>query len=245
MPDWYCDNRWTEGRAIIAGTVIKIEPRKVLPLSQRNKLKRVEGGSITNLLRIRVDKTYRNDFERSIYTPNQEEILVPNLQSTTAYAKRFKVGEKYLFYLNAITEMKDHLVSFYIDPTGQTQPISGATEAASFVESSSKRSFMTEVLGHEARDETIGGGLIGGRAVALPKPVYPEDAKAKKWTGSVRVAVLLDETGQVIRAKALCVDLDSIASSSETAALRSKYAPTMLSGKPIKVRGVIVYNFIP
>jgi hypothetical protein len=241
--DWFCDPRWTEGRAVIGATVLKIKPASQLPLVKRNKFK-LSGFSIQNLLRIRIDKAYRDDFGKR-YAIKPDEILVPNLQSPAGSSKSFKVGEKYLFYLNAITELKDDLVSFYVDPNGQTAPVSEAADAMSFLENASKRNFMTEVLGYDAKDEIIGGGIIGGKAVSLPKPVYPDDAKKFLWRGAVRVAVLLDETGQVIRAKALCVDLDSVARSSETAALRSKYAPIMVSGKPIKVGGVIVYNFVP
>ena len=237
-PDWYCDKRWTQGRAILKGTVTKIQPATALPRLTRGKFKKLSGRSIDHLVRIQVDKVYRTDFAS---TP--DELVVPNLRSATIGAKSFKVGERYLFYLDAITEMKDDLVSFYIDPEGASRTATEVNEAIVFLETSSKRNFMTEVLGYEARDGFI-GGIVGGKAVHLPKPVYPEDAKKSGWTGEVRVAVLLEESGQVIRAKALCVDLESIANASETAALRSKYAPTVVSGKAVKVRGVIVYNFV-
>src|SRR4051812_44279506 len=41
------------------------------------------------------------------------------------------------------------------------------------------------------------GGFMNGRAVELPKAVYPEEARKTRASGTVQVQVLVDETGKV------------------------------------------------
>jgi Gram-negative bacterial TonB protein C-terminal len=60
------------------------------------------------------------------------------------------------------------------------------------------------------------------------------------------VEVLIDEDGKVISAKAINsgpIHLALIAAA-ENAARSSLFTPTRLSGTPVKVHGVIVYNFV-
>jgi hypothetical protein len=46
----------------------------------------------------------------------------------------------------------------------------------------------------------ISGGILNGKALSLPKPSYPYEARANRDSGSVSVQVLIDEQGKVIRA---------------------------------------------
>lgn len=76
----------------------------------------------------------------------------------------------------------------------------------------------------------------------IVKPAYSQAAKAIQARGTVKVQVLINEIGKVVEAKAISghpvLHANSIA-----AALTSTYEPVKLSGKPIKVSGVIVYNY--
>jgi hypothetical protein len=54
--------------------------------------------------------------------------------------------------------------------------------------------------------------------------------------------VTIDESGNVIAAKAVGGN-PQLRASAVAAAREAKFAPTMLSGKPVKVTGAIVYNF--
>jgi TonB family protein len=93
--------------------------------------------------------------------------------------------------------------------------------------------------------ERISTGVINGRAVSLPKPEYPDAAQKAGITGKVNVQVEIDESGKVVSAKAVSgIEDASIRKAAETAALQAKFAPTLLSGKPVKVSGVIVYDFV-
>ena len=85
-------------------------------------------------------------------------------------------------------------------------------------------------------------GVANGKAIDLPKPAYPPSAIAVGAGGAVNVQVTIDEAGKVISAKAVSghVMLRRVA---EQAALRARFTPTTLSKVPVKVTGVIVYNF--
>ena len=82
-----------------------------------------------------------------------------------------------------------------------------------------------------------------GRALSMPKPAYPEEAISKRASGLVRVAVVTDEQGRVIWAKAVSGP-DLLQSVSMKAACRARYSPTLISGRAIKTETTIQYNFV-
>ena len=85
-------------------------------------------------------------------------------------------------------------------------------------------------------------GVANGKAIDLPKPAYPPTAIAVGANGAVNVQVTIDETGKVISAKAVSGHL-MLRRVAEQAAWRARFTPTTLSKVPVKVTGVIVYNF--
>lgn len=91
---------------------------------------------------------------------------------------------------------------------------------------------------------TISGGVLNGKATYLAKPAYPAIAKSVRASGSVQVQVTIDESGNVISASAVSGH-PLLRGSAVSAARASKFNPTKLSGQPVKVTGVIVYNFVP
>ncbi len=92
----------------------------------------------------------------------------------------------------------------------------------------------------------ISGGILNGNALTLPKPDYPDDARRAKLSGKVTVQVIIDEAGKVVSANAVSGPNKNISLrvAAETAALKATFSPTRLSGQPVKVSGVIVYNFV-
>ena len=86
--------------------------------------------------------------------------------------------------------------------------------------------------------------MLNGVALTLALPTYPAEAREKKASGGVNVQVTIDEQGQVLSAKAISGD-PLLKAASEEAARNSKFAPTTLQGVPVKVTGVIYYNFVP
>ena len=93
------------------------------------------------------------------------------------------------------------------------------------------------------RAAPISGGVLNGKAISLPKPAYPPIARAARASGTVVVQVLIDENGNVVSAHA--VSGHPLLQAAAVGAARSaKFSPTKLSGQPVKVTGVIQYNFV-
>ena len=90
----------------------------------------------------------------------------------------------------------------------------------------------------------IKGGILNGKATSLPKPAYPAAAKAVRASGSVSVQVLISESGSVISASAVSGH-PLLRAAAVSAARGARFSPTLLSGQPVKVSGVITYNFVP
>lgn len=86
-------------------------------------------------------------------------------------------------------------------------------------------------------------GVVNGSAVDLPKPLYSAAAIAVRASGVVNVQVTIDETGNVISAKAVSGHI-LLRPAAEAAAWKARFSPTKLSDVPVKVTGVIVYNFV-
>ena len=87
------------------------------------------------------------------------------------------------------------------------------------------------------------GEVINGKALHLAKPEYPRLARMASAQGEVKVQVIIDEDGAVIRAAAVSGH-PLLYAVSVAAARETKFTPTLLEGKPVKVAGVISYNFV-
>ena len=92
------------------------------------------------------------------------------------------------------------------------------------------------------KQTTVSKGVINGTALNLPRPAYPAAAKAIRVSGDVNVQVTIDENGNVISASAVSGHA-LLKQVSEQAARSAKFRPTLLSGQPVKVTGIIVYKF--
>jgi len=90
--------------------------------------------------------------------------------------------------------------------------------------------------------KVISKGPITGQATSLPQPPYPIIAKQAGVQGKVGVQVLIDEKGNVISATAIDGH-PMLRLAAQKAALQAKFAPTTLSGIPVRVSGVITYDF--
>ena len=94
-----------------------------------------------------------------------------------------------------------------------------------------------------ARKTVVSGGVLNGKAISKPQPAYPPIAHAARAKGTVVVQVLVDELGNVISARAVSGH-PKLREAAQTAAKRAKFSPTLLQGQPVKVSGVITYNFV-
>lgn len=88
----------------------------------------------------------------------------------------------------------------------------------------------------------VSGGVLNGKAISLPPPIYPEIARRMRTGGLVQVEVIVDENGKVISARATSGP-SGLRDVAVEAALRARFTPTKLSGQPVKISGRIDYNF--
>ena len=91
--------------------------------------------------------------------------------------------------------------------------------------------------------KVIRKNVINGDALELPKPPYPPMAKQIRVQGTVNVQVLIDEKGNVVSATPVSGH-PLLVHAARTAALQARFSPTMLGDQPVKVSGVITYNFL-
>ena len=94
-----------------------------------------------------------------------------------------------------------------------------------------------------AVSKSISGGVLNGKATSFPSPVYPAAALAVRAQGAVSVQIVIDENGEVISAAAMSGH-PLLRSAAVEAAKGASFAPTLLSGQPVRVSGVLVYNFV-
>ena len=85
--------------------------------------------------------------------------------------------------------------------------------------------------------------ILNGRALKLVTPSYPAIARKAHASGTVLVKVLINEEGKVIAATAVSGHPLLFASCVQ-AAKDSLFLPTLFGDKPVKVTGMIQYNFI-
>jgi periplasmic protein TonB len=84
--------------------------------------------------------------------------------------------------------------------------------------------------------------VLEGNAITRVEPIYPPTARMMKAFGTVRVQITISETGIVIDAKAISGH-QALRSAAVDAANKWVFKPTTVNGEPIKVQGVLTFNF--
>lgn len=93
------------------------------------------------------------------------------------------------------------------------------------------------------KTERLTSKVLTSKAVSLPQPAYPPMAKQMRIQGPVSIQILVDEQGKVISAQSVNGS-PFLSPAAKEAALRARFTPTVLNGQPVKVQGVITYNFV-
>jgi TonB family protein len=91
--------------------------------------------------------------------------------------------------------------------------------------------------------KTISGGALDGKATSKPVPPYPPIAKAARASGTVIVQVVVDESGNVVSARAVSGH-PLLQNAAAYAARQAKFSPMKLGGVAVKVSGTLTYNFV-
>lgn len=85
--------------------------------------------------------------------------------------------------------------------------------------------------------------VISSKIINKPAPAYPMLAKQARVQGAVAVEILINEQGRVVSARATSGHA-LLRAAAQASAYQATFSPTSISGHPVKVAGVITYNFI-
>jgi len=89
----------------------------------------------------------------------------------------------------------------------------------------------------------VSSTVISSKIIVKPAPAYPVIAKQVRAQGTVTVEITIDEQGRVISAQATSGH-PLLRAAAQGSAYQARFTPTSISGQPVKVSGVITYNFI-
>jgi TonB family protein len=84
---------------------------------------------------------------------------------------------------------------------------------------------------------------LRSRAINVPNPAYPPIARAAHASGTVEVAIVVDELGQVVSAKSISGH-PLLQAAAVSAARYARFQPVLVDNKPVKVSGILKYDFV-
>ena len=88
----------------------------------------------------------------------------------------------------------------------------------------------------------VDGGILNSKAIDLPAPIYPADARKIHASGQVQIKVLIDETGRVMTADVISGPA-TLRMAAIDAARKARFAPLVIGGSAVKVSGILTYDF--
>jgi TonB family protein len=93
------------------------------------------------------------------------------------------------------------------------------------------------------REKMISLGVLNAKAIDIPKPEYPDEAKDNKIDGEVTASIVVDETGKVAWAK---VDNGHqlLQEAVKKVVCKATFKPATVSRNPISFNGIIKYKFV-
>lgn len=97
-----------------------------------------------------------------------------------------------------------------------------------------RRSAGVDEVTKGSSPKLVKAGIVNGRAIHLVKPL---GAPAK---GTAEVQVLIDEQGSVSKA-GLHTGNPLLSTTLREAACASKFSPTVIGGKPVRITGILIY----
>ncbi|HYH85753.1 MAG TPA: energy transducer TonB [Pyrinomonadaceae bacterium] len=86
--------------------------------------------------------------------------------------------------------------------------------------------------------------LQAGSWSSKPPPTFPPEAKMTRSSGAAVMFISIDEAGKVSDVMPLGCSSRAFVAAGADAARRATFKPTLVNGKPVKVRGVIFYRWI-
>jgi TonB family protein len=184
-------------------------------------------------------ETYREQIDGKYwfptYTYSDDEITFDN-----GTVVRIRMRVKYSDFIIGhgkvtITEIGDA-------PAGSEKLETPKPEAKPNTPAQAQQPPQPETSGQAETVKPTEGGILNSKALNLPAPAYPAEARRVHAFGQVQVKVIVDETGKVISAEAV-FGPESLRQAAVDAAKRARFAPTVVEGITVKVVGILTYDF--
>ena len=83
---------------------------------------------------------------------------------------------------------------------------------------------------------------LEGKTVLIARPDYPNEAGSSKTVREIAVEIMVDSLGNVVSARSASGNV-ALQKAAETAARLTKFGPTMVDEKPVRLKGTLVYRF--
>jgi hypothetical protein len=173
-----------------------------------------------------------------------EEVSCLDLNGRTVSGKSFigtfqgrsSTGKFYSFILG-----RRQLTLLYLRAERDRQQMDAVWNTA--LKSLSLDSENRDALGEAANWPELATGDIMDKAIKLDMPgISSADLMSGRIPGVIRVEVVVDESGKVIEADTLQTFNLTLQGRVRSAARRSKFHPTVICGRPVKVAGYILYT---
>jgi hypothetical protein len=129
-----------------------------------------------------------------------------------------------------------------VQPEGEPNPAptEGNTETGTTNAANNQPANQPPTPGQpNAKRGPISGGMLNGKAIYLPAPEVPPG----EASGVVLVAIVVDEQGSVVEARAISGP-QHLHAAAVNAARLARFSPTLLMGEPVRVSGTLSYNFV-
>ena len=88
----------------------------------------------------------------------------------------------------------------------------------------------------------VESGDLNAKAIDLPQPIYPGEARKTHVTGQVKVRVVVAETGKVMSADIVSGPKPLWLAAIE-AARKARFNPTLIGDTAVKITGILTYDF--
>lgn len=82
------------------------------------------------------------------------------------------------------------------------------------------------------------------KAITMPRPEYPQQARLASEGGIIQIRVSLDEQGQVTKATSVCGGHRDLVAVSVAAAMQARFKPVIIDDRPVRIMGYLVYQFV-
>ena len=124
----------------------------------------------------------------------------------------------------------------------ETKPETPASQKTNSPAAPATQDKTTKPPANDDENPPMDLGFLNGRAIELPKPAYPAEARKDHITGQVQVKVFVDETGKVTSAEIMSGP-GALQAAALEAAKRARFQPHLENGVAVKVFGVLTFDF--